>query len=147
MNGDKSDQLSERRDRPELFEATVRFEHAALRPLYLLNGGAAVAAIAFVGKTPAFAAGVAGPMKLWIVGLMFATGATIAGYFSQLLFFKRGGRLDEGRTAEAQDLGKKGVWIRRLAYVFGLGSLPCFGIGAWIAIDALAGSAGTSLYR
>lgn len=129
---------TQRAKRPELFEATVRFEHAAIKPLYLLNGGAIVAAIAFLGNAPEYATGVVSPLKLWIAGLVLATATTGAGYFSQFYFFKSDGQDAKGNTKLAGRWGKAGVVIRRFAYLFGAASIACFAFGAWRAVDALA---------
>lgn len=121
----------------DLFEATVKFEHASLRPLYLLNGGAAVAVLAFSGGAPQFAAIMVTPIKFWVIGLVFAAFATFAGYFSQLKFYKRLGRRRVGKEDEAIQFGKDGANIRRFAYFFGIVSLLLFCIGAWTAANSL----------
>ena len=83
--------------RLEMFRAVAALEHAALRPLLLLNGGAAVALLAFLGsiwsaskgtefakaKVLTTAAAVAGSMNYFIWGLAFAVLAYFAAYMSQ----------------------------------------------------------------
>ena len=80
----------------ELAKATIAFEHAALRPLYLLNGGAIVAVLAFFGAIAKEQPSVFREMVLyslpgfgfWAAGLCAAMKATSAGYRSQLSFYK-----------------------------------------------------------
>ncbi len=85
----------------EMIRATAAFEHAAVRPLFLLNGGALVAYLALYGalsREPAvplhkllaiFA------MGGWIFGLVFATLCAFAAARSQFAFRKvRGGQVD-----------------------------------------------------
>ena len=85
----------------ELNRATATFEHAVLSPLYLLNGGAAVAFLTLLGA----ASGEGARLKIsivwaavaafaWTVGLLLATFATYSGYkgqrgFSRALRFRR----------------------------------------------------------
>jgi hypothetical protein len=75
-----------------LNDATAEFERAALQPLLLLNGGAAVAFVTLLGAiwekasqrinlTWAIAA-----VGIWVVGLLLAAIATIKGYLSQREF-------------------------------------------------------------
>lgn len=77
----------------ELNRATAAFEHAVLSPLFLLNGGAAVAFLTLLGAASA------GDSRLqvnlpttvvavavWAFGLLAATAATWWGYLSQRSF-------------------------------------------------------------
>lgn len=77
----------------ELNRATAAFEHAVLSPLFLLNGGAAVAFLTLLGAASAndstlavnpWAAGLAA--STWSAGLVAATWAARAGYESQRAF-------------------------------------------------------------
>ncbi len=74
------------------------FEHAALKPLFLLNGGALVVAVGFMGAalsrwvppTDAITA-IQNAIYLWSGGLVAAALAAFAGFRSQLSFHKQRG--------------------------------------------------------
>jgi len=121
-----------------LFEATVAFEHASLRPLYLLDGGAVVTVLAFAGGAPQYAGGIVAPIVWWVIGLVFAALATFAGYSSQFQFYKRQGRIDKGDEERGRHHAELGSNIRRGAYMAGGASLFCFCVGALIAANTLA---------
>jgi hypothetical protein len=79
----------------ELNRATSAFEHAALAPLYLVNGGAVVAFLTLLGATSSeqselqVATGWAlGAAIAWSLGLLAVTLAARAGYESQRGFTK-----------------------------------------------------------
>ena len=137
--------------RIEMFRAVAAFEHAALRPLLLLNGGAAVALLAFIGQVwPEVISGTLIAMAIWSVGLALATIATSLGYFSQNTFYKASGHQFEAEDANrvkdieveseakaAQDkLEKKGHRYRNYAHLCGILSVICFVAGAWWALYA-----------
>ena len=72
----------------ELNKATSAFEHAALRPGIILNGGAAVAFVTLLGAVknvpPSFHTPLAAEaIMAWGVGLFFAALATAFGWISQ----------------------------------------------------------------
>ena len=98
----------------ELLRATVAFEHAAIKPPMLLNGGALVVFLALIGTLKArpgidagFSEGWAlGALLVWVVGLVFATTAIAKGYYSQLAFRKAH---DTELTADEQKEGDKRV--------------------------------------
>lgn len=121
-----------------LFEATIAFEHASLRPLYLLNGGAVVAVLAFAGGAPQYAEAMVRPIVWWVVGLVFAALTTFAGYSSQLQFYKRQRREDNEDQDGVRRHGRLGKYFRLGAYCAGGTSLVCFCVGALIAAYALS---------
>lgn len=121
-----------------LLDAVVKWEHAAIRALFILNGGALVAALAFAGNSASkgsahLTAALVLPMRLWIIGVTLAALVAITAYFSQQAFYKREGRRLEGKDEEADAEGKRGVDIRNLAFACGLGSIISFVVGAWMA--------------
>ena len=142
----------------ELLKATVAFEHAAIRPLYLLNGGAIIAALTFVGNvggsgsasTPVGSA-IKLALGMWAAGLVAAFITTTSGYWSQLAFLKearrrrdaelaciRGDREGAGRqTAKAECFGNRGAAYRRWGYALGALSVGCFIVGVIFAVVAL----------
>ena len=125
--------MADRHDK--LLDATVAFEHAALRPPYILNGGAAVYVLAFAAQLELKIVGdLVWPLALWVAGLVLASGATGAGYVSQFQFLKEERRKAEGETAKAEGHGKRGVWSRRVAYCCAGASIFVFAVGAGIAL-------------
>lgn len=119
----------------ELTRATAAFEHAAIKPLYFLNGGALVAVLAFTGKCPGMALGIRYAMFCWLIGLIFATLTTFAGYFSQLSFYKAYNVNENGQTVYDTGWTNWGYVARWVAYAFGLLGLIAFGWGTWDAIE------------
>ena len=137
--------------RIEMFRAVAAFEHAALRPLLLLNGGAAVALLAFIGKVwPEVIPDILIAMAIWSGGLALAAIATSLGYFSQNTFFKASGyqfkaedanrvkniEVESGAKAAQDKLEKKGHRYRNCAHLCGILSLICFVAGAWWTLYA-----------
>ena len=123
----------------EVLRATITFEHAALRPAYMLNGGALIVFLALFGavitskdtshilnEPLAVSAIVA-----WVLGLIGAASSTVFGYYSQLAFRHEGDatmharRLwEEGKRArvrsrlkEARKQGRRGKRQRRCAEI------------------------------
>lgn len=124
-----------------LFDATIKWEHAAIRALYLLNGGALVAVLTFAGNVfggegTKLASAMVLPIRVWVVGLALAAIASMAAFFSQQAFYKREGRRWARRIPEAEQLGEQGVLIRRVAYFCAAASLISFIIGGWLASAA-----------
>ena len=75
----------------QLAEATQAFEHAALKALFILNGGAAIATLAFVGTEAAGKLNIGLALialAAWSFGLLFAGTASWLMYFSQLDFYR-----------------------------------------------------------
>jgi hypothetical protein len=146
---DKDKPRTEREARHlELFRATAAFEHATLRVPYLLNGGALVATLTFLGNIASKSGaeqpargGVIIALLFWTFGLFLAGVATHYGYLSQHNFLKAYRRksewLDDRRrypdsekqaadhTKDAED--QRGYWkvlvvLSLTAFAFGSGS-------------------------
>ncbi|ADJ29876.1 hypothetical protein [Nitrosococcus watsonii] len=144
----------------ELLKATAAFEHAALRPLYLLNGGALIAFMALYGaivRTTDTCVQIdhpwaKGAMVIWTIGLAFAVFVTVSAYCSQFAFLKHIRRKleadkasddDNPHTAgekegEATCWGDKGKKHRRWAMGFWLASITLFIIGVAVACFSLS---------
>ena len=142
----------------ELLRATTAFEHAALRPPMLLNGGALVVFLALFGSVKTGASTIQGfddtwtvvAIGIWILGLLVASAGTALGYYSQLAFYKeRGRRIDAERErdqenleeagkkeAEAKCQGDKGQRHRRRAELCWFLSVASFILGVFAAIGA-----------
>jgi hypothetical protein len=151
----------------ELLKATVAFEHAALKPLPLLNGGAIIAMLTFAGNTASVTKPLIDGSALrmaviaWSCGLVSAVLSLFAGYWSQHFFLKSHRREieadkkkrngdDEGAGVERgrhECLARKGAWSRRAAYLTAAISLTAFVVGGFYGIKAVnlsEPSAGTS---
>ena len=138
-----------------LNDATAEFERAALQPLLLLNGGAAVAFVALLGaiweKTnsrislPLAIAAVG----VWVVGLLLAAFAMIAGYLRQREFEIRAriereiaeARLEiedhpKANRDEMHDHWTRAKSYERWTYSSALASLVVFALG--VAASLLA---------
>ncbi len=142
----------------ELLRSTTAFEHAALRPPMLLNGGALVVFLALFDSVKTGASTIQGfndawaaaAIGIWIFGLLVASVGTALGYYSQLAFYKeRGRRIDAEREgnqenleeaakkeAEAKCQGDKGQRRRRRAELCWLLSISSFILGVFAAIGA-----------
>lgn len=129
ITGWLEDRKREHESSLELFRSTIQAALNALRTCLLINGGAAVALLAFVGHVAtndvAFAnvpiASVARAMGAYVVGVLaggFAAGFT---YLAQWCF--------------VQDWDKSGTGFNITAILFGLASLALFGAGSYLAYE------------
>lgn len=125
----------ERSTNIEMFKSVIVTGQSALKSAMLLNGGAAVAMLAFVGKlvehNSMSASEVAEAVLLFAIGALLATLATGSTYLSQMCY-----GLD----------GAEGTWKARIAaslhvitVTFVAASLGLFGYGAWRLSEAVAG--------
>jgi len=141
----------------ELVRATVAFEHAAVKPLFILNGGALVVVFALLGAIwndrGQFAEKrwLVAALVCWGVGVFLAAITTAFGYRSQLAFLKHRHReldAEHARDADNQEEvcrrvsqqeaeGKRGMSLRRWAEICGLFSLLLFLAGVVLGFVAL----------
>jgi hypothetical protein len=96
--------------RLELVRATNAFEHAALKPPFILNGGALIVVMALLGAiwkdNGQFAEKglLIYSLIFWGAGLFFAAIAAASGYLSQFAFLKaRHKELDAEHAKDARD--------------------------------------------
>jgi hypothetical protein len=121
----------------ELFRSVIQSGHAALKSLFLLNGGAAVAVLALVGhlSTSPIAAGqvnkFACPLAWFTVGLVLAATASCFTYLVQTAFAARQKR--RGRLLNYLTMSLSGGSI--IAFIVG-------GATAYLAIQGIAASHG-----
>lgn len=139
----------------ELTSATSAFEHAALAPPMLLNGGALVAFLALLGAD-SFKSIAADPLGAaatiaWLAGVTAAATATAFGFFSQRAFQMEVHRAIEAnraefegnvesaaeKTAERGRLGALGVCYRNLTKAAYLLSMVAFVLGTALAMIAV----------
>jgi len=138
----------------QLRQATMNFEHAALKPLFLLNGGALIAFIAFLGSDAGRIMNrdlVISALVCWAIGLLFAAVAVLYGYGSQFAFYKAHGHnlclkfkiyeyepierpvLEEKARSDYERESNWGNHRRHKSHVTGVLSLLSFAIGVLFA--------------
>lgn len=111
----------------EMLRATIVTGQSALKSALLINGGAAVAMLAFIGnawstpKTAQLVAGLAYGLSLFVWGVMSAACAAGATYLSQAGF---GGEFG----TNSQRIGRTGMVLAILGVI---GAYVLFGLGAW----------------
>lgn len=132
-----ADQAHKSAARLEMFKATVAFEHAAIRPLFLLNGGAALATLTFLGSiwqpggTEAVIQRAGTPLGGFSAGLILAALTAFLGYLSQQRFYQSGGVPERMEGTTPAKLVQSGHRYRLLAYLCAGLSLACFVAGLW----------------
>ena len=137
----------------QLQQETATFEHAALRPLFVMNGGALAAMVAYLGSNASERVDlslVLLAIASWAIGLLCGALAASLGYLSQLTFYKATGRdlhaeLTRGdkdterferHIAQHDEFAKKAVSYRNWAHGLGGGSLVLFLAGIFWSIVA-----------
>lgn len=142
----------------EMIRATAAFEHAALRPLFLLNGGSLVVYMGLFGALgKAQQAGLdlsigKYAVFLWIAGLLCAAVTAFFGARSQFAFRSHRGQqvlemeiglgIKAGSASEAATksgtYAEKGKCSRQVAIVTGIVSILLFTIGFWPAFISIS---------
>jgi len=93
------------------FQATVQSGQAALKSAFLINGGAAVALLAFIGnvwtKTQANVNGLGFPLLLYVFGVLFPAVASGLTYLSQYQY---------GKSVKDDDHFARGIGFVILSY-------------------------------
>jgi len=118
-----------------MFKAVTAYEHSALKACFIVNGGALIAIVAFLGNilskdkpVPTLTLGwLYASVALWCIGLLLAVAAHAAGYWSQVCFFRSTGNVDPG---EAETQERKGYDAAKLTYGLFVVSVVAFGAGA-----------------
>lgn len=102
------------------FQATVQSGQAALKSAFLVNGGAAVALLAFIGnvltKTQDNVNGLGFPLLLYVVGVLFPTVASGLTYLSQYQYGKSV-KDDDQFAKSARKINWVGIGFVTLSYV------------------------------
>lgn len=113
----------------ESYKALVTLSVEAFRYLALINGGAIVALLAYLGNVKGNNLPYLGIPLLWFIGGLVACGiAMVFAYFAQLRLFN-----DLLATGKFSTGHKTTLRLAVLAYII---SLSCFSYGAWLAIQA-----------
>lgn len=118
----------------ETYKSLISISTEGMKALQLVNGGAVVALLAYLGQSSdraTLAPQVRCSMTLFILGLATATATFIPSYLTQLALYNEDIRPAESRSAKHQ------TWLN-IALVLAFVSLVCFIIGAFSAISALA---------
>lgn len=130
----------------ETYRSLVTIAVQSLKVLQLLNGGAIVALLAYLGQISnraEFIPSVMWPSVLFVIGLVAAVGAHFGAYFTQLARFNKdivyhNQKNAHNDTAIGYEQREK-CWLTATV-VLGAGSLLLFAVGALIAVAALSGS-------
>lgn len=122
----------------ETYKSLIAISTQGFKALQLVNGGAIVALLAYLGQVPeraALAVHIRCSVTCFVVGLLAGTAAFIPSYFTQLALYNE--------TVHPREY--KGVrhetWIG-VALVVSLVSLACFAAGAFAAVGVLAANPG-----
>ncbi len=122
----------------ETYKGLIQLSGGALRFGALVNGGAAIALLAFMGDLYGSSTEVPslqGPMSCFIFGIVLAGLAQISAYFTQLALYEE----------SALDKPEDGIYQHRtflfLSLVLMLGSVGLFCWGAYQATALIAGGA------
>jgi hypothetical protein len=117
----------------ETFKSLISLSTEALKALQLLNGGAVVALLAYLGqasKRADLARALTCPFALFVAGLLAATLAYGSAYLTQLSLY----------SEDVQGAGFRGtkhqVWLWT-TFAIALASLALFAFGAFASIAAL----------
>ncbi|EKT4523494.1 hypothetical protein QEM13_002769 [Pseudomonas putida] len=113
----------------EMFKSVIQTGQNAIRSMVLLNGGAAVALLAFIGKLtdasriniPSFAT----PLTIFVIGAFLSTISSGVTYLTQILYS------EEGKWQV-----RAGITLHGLSILLGLASLSLFGYGTYRAYGA-----------
>ena len=142
----------------DLQQATSAFEHAALKPLFLINGGALVVLIAFLGSDASEKLDTSlalWAIVSWALGLILASASTALAYLSQLAFFNSSSQhilssneWDKGNETLAAEhnsnsdrFDREGNTHRDYAHWFAGISMVMFLVGVFFAVVAILGPA------
>jgi len=123
----------------ETYKSLISISTEGMKALQLVNGGAVVALLAYLGQVSnraSIAANVKCAMGLFILGLVAATFAFFTSYLTQLALFNESVREQVYRGT------KHGPWWW-LTILVALVSLACFACGAFAAVAALSKQAGS----
>jgi hypothetical protein len=120
----------------EQFKSVIAIGQTALKSMFLINGGAAVAVLAFVGHLATSINTVhairpfALPLGCFVTGLLLVTIAAGVAYLAQRVYVTKGTTKGKGRRI--------GNWLNGLIIIICLLSVAAFALGSWFAYVALA---------
>ncbi len=119
----------------EEFRAIIMQGQNALKTALIMNGGATIAILAFLGKlsdsAPSHIANFSTAMNVFICGIFFAGLSSGLTYLAQLL-----------GSAKTESSYRNWKWLNALVIVMGLTSYGLFIYGAFITVEALTSITG-----
>jgi hypothetical protein len=118
----------------ETYKSLISISTEALKTLQLLNGGAIVAFLAYLGQVssrPELAVHAKLPLSLFVLGLVCGSAAFVTSYLTQLALYEEsvGGQTYKGP--------KHQIWLW-LTFVIALVSVAAFAFGAFAGVNALS---------
>ena len=118
----------------ETYKSLISISVEGLKALQLVNGGAVVALLAYLGQVSnraELASNVKCPLAFFVLGLVTSTAAFFGSYQTQLALYNESIRKDEYKGPKHQ------VWLR-VALILALVSLVSFALGSFATVNALA---------
>ena len=117
----------------ETYKSLISISTEAFKALQLLNGGAAVALLAYLGQVapthPTVLVHATMPLGLFVAGLVAGTVVYITSYLTQLALHNENiGVMESGRH-------QRWLWI---SFSLGVGSVALFSLGAFSCLRALS---------
>lgn len=113
----------------ETFKALTTLAIEGLRFIALINGGAAVAVVAYgLGKLPSVS--LKGPMACFLVGVVLAAVAHVLAYLTQLALY--------GEEAEPEHALKGHIWFLWSTVLASSLAIVAFVAGCWCVVSILS---------
>jgi len=119
----------------ETYKSLINISTEAFKALQLLNGGAVVALLAYLGQMapthPKILTYAKGPLSFFVAGLVAGTFVYITSYLTQL-------------SLHNENIGNKGYkglkhgWWLFFSFLLGIGSVVLFSAGAFSCLGALS---------
>lgn len=116
----------------ETYKSLIGFGTETLKAMQLLNGGAIVAILAYLGQIkpePMFEQNISGPLMCFTLGLSVSTFAFLLAYFTQFTLFNE--------LVNPSYQGKRHTFWLWFALLCLFLSLVFFIIGAWLSVKVL----------
>lgn len=115
----------------ETYKSLISISTEAFKTFQWLNGGAAVALLAYIGQRPELAVPAKCALTLFVAGLVSASAAFVTAYLTQLALYNEDVHEKDYRGPSHM------VW---LCVTFGIAvvSLACFTAGAFAGLEAFA---------
>lgn len=123
----------------ETYRSLITISIEFLRALLLLNGGAIVALLAYLGQVEngaEIAARSTPPLAWFVAGLVLSTAALVGSYLTQLSLYQEGVHSDSYK-------GSHIPWLRG-TILTGMLALGAFSVGAFAGITMLSKNGGTT---
>jgi hypothetical protein len=115
----------------ETYKSLISISTETLKALQLLNGGAVITLLAYLGKRPELATLAKPALGLFVIGLVAASIGFITSYLTQLAIY------NESVYSDKYTGLRHGIW---LWITFGIAviSVALFALGAFAGVNAVA---------